>query len=323
LDATLRAGRLLSRAAAHAPRHHSRRTSDLRVGIDLGGSKIEIAALAPDGGELIRRRVPTPAGDYDATLEAIASLLSGVESELGAATSVGIGTPGTIAPATGLLRNSNSTVLNGRPLVRDVERRLGRSVRIANDANCLALSESVDGAGAGQRVVFAAILGTGVGGGIAVDRRVITGRNHFAGEWGHNPLPWPSAGESPGPPCYCGKSGCLETFLSGPGFAARFRASTQRALSVPEIAAAAAAGDSEAVVAMASYEDRLARGLAHVINLLDPDVIVVGGGLSKIARLYANVPNLIERYTISQPVEIVVVPALHGDSSGVRGAAWL
>lgn len=271
----------------------------------------------------MRRRVATPAGDYDATIEAVGRLVEDAESQVGSCESVGIGTPGAIVPATGLLRNSNSTVLNGKPLARDLERRLARAICIANDANCLALSEAVDGAGAGHRIVFAAILGTGVGGGIAVDRRVLSGKNRVAGEWGHNPLPRPAMDELPGPTCYCGKRGCIETFLSGPGFAALFRSATERALSAETIAEAAESGDEEAADAMAAYEDRLARALAHVVNILDPDVIVLGGGVSKIARLYANLPWLIERHAISRPLDVALVPALHGDSSGVRGAAWL
>ncbi|HXO17614.1 MAG TPA: ROK family protein, partial [Candidatus Dormibacteraeota bacterium] len=263
------------------------------------------------------------AGDYDAIVDTIGRLVADVESEFGPTSSIGIGTPGAIVPATGLLRNSNSVVLNEKRLTRDIEGRLGRAVRIANDANCLALSEAVDGAGAGHSVVFAAILGTGVGGGIAVDRRVIDGRNRIAGEWGHNALPWPKPSELPGPACYCGKRGCLETFLSGPAFTRAFDEMSGRVLAPTEIATAAERSDRDAASAMAAYEDRLARGLAHVVNILDPDVIVVGGGISKIARLYRNVPSLIQRYVVSQPVAVTMVPALHGDSSGVRGAAWL
>ena len=295
----------------------------MKIGIDLGGTKIEILALGDDGAELVRRRVPTPAGDYDATLETIAALVATVESELGRSETIGIGSPGAIVPTTGLLRNSNSTVLNGKPLWRDLEARLGREIRLANDANRLALSEAVDGAGAGKRSVFAVILGTGVGGGIAVDRRVIAGRNGIAGEWGHNPLPWPHDDERPGPLCYCGKRGCLETFLAGPAVSKAFFIATGRDLNAAEIVAAADAGDEEAGSALARYADRLARGLAHVVNILDPDVIVLGGGLSKVSRLYADVPPLMARYVFAQPFEIALVPALHGDSSGVRGAAWL
>ena len=294
-----------------------------KIGIDLGGTKIEIVALDREGATLIRRRVATPAGDYEATLRTIARLVSGVEAELGRRGSVGVGTPGALDPSSGLLRNSNSTVLNGKPLARDLERALGREIRIANDANCLALSEAIDGAAQDASVVFAAILGTGVGGGIAVGKRVISGRNNVAGEWGHNPLPWPADDELPGAPCYCGKHGCIETFLCGPAFAAEFARSTGRTLSVPEISAAAEANDREAVAAFAKYEDRLGRALAAVVHLLDPDAIVLGGGLSNVARLYAGVPASIERYAICRPIDVKLLPARWGDSSGVRGAAWL
>ncbi|HEY2475956.1 MAG TPA: ROK family protein [Candidatus Cybelea sp.] len=295
----------------------------MRIGVDLGGTKIEIVALGADGSELARRRVPTPAGDYEETVDAVAALALAVEAQLGERGSVGVGSPGAIAPATGLLRNSNSVVLNGKPLQRDIEARLERKIRIANDANCFALSEAVDGAGAGARVVFGVILGTGVGGGIVVDGRVLEGRNNIAGEWGHNPLPWPRADELPGGECYCGKRGCLETFLSGPGLAADFAQRTGRTMSAAEIVSAAASGDSDARAALERYEDRLARGLAHVANVLDPGVIVLGGGLSNIGRLYQRVPALIERYVISAPIAVRLVAAEHGDSSGVRGAAWL
>jgi len=293
-----------------------------RIGIDLGGTKIEIVALDRAGAVLIRRRVATPAGDYAATLRSIASLVSGVEAELGERGSVGVGTPGALDPS-GLLRNSNSTVLNGKPLERDLENALEREIRIANDANCLALSEAIDGAAQDANVVFAAILGTGVGGGIAVGKRVISGRNNVAGEWGHNPLPWPAPNELPGPLCSCGKHGCIETYLCGPAFAAEFARATGRTLSVPEICAAAEANDAPAVAALAGYEDRLGRALAAVVNLLDPDAIVLGGGLSNVARLYANVPASIERYAICRPIDVQLLPARWGDSSGVRGAAWL
>jgi fructokinase len=295
----------------------------LRIGVDLGGTKIEIVALSVDGSEIVRRRIATPAGDYDGTVGAVASLVASVEAETGQRATVGVASPGAIDPSTGLLRNSNSVVLNGRSLKRDIESVLCREIRIANDANCFALSEAVDGAGAGESVVFGVILGTGVGGGIVVGGKVVPGRNNIAGEWGHNPLPWPHAGELPGRPCYCGKHGCIETFLSGPGFAAAFTKRTGRELTAIEIATAAERGDGEARDALGAYEDRLARGLAHVVNLLDPGVIVLGGGLSNIALLYDNVPALIQRYAISTPVDVRLVPAARGDSSGVRGAAWL
>ena len=295
----------------------------MRIGIDLGGTKIEVVAIGDDGSERLRHRVRTPAGDYAGTIEAIRSLVDEVESKVGRGASIGVGTPGATDPVTGLLRNSNSVVLNGKPLGRDISERLGRTIRMANDANCLALSEAIDGAGAGRHVVFAAILGTGVGGGIAVDRQVVAGRNNIAGEWGHNHLPWSRGDEEPGPRCYCGKRGCLETFLCGPAFSAAFSTATGRLMTPREIAAAAQSGDDEASSALSGYEDRLARGLAAVVNIIDPDVIVLGGGLSKISRLYENVPSLIATYTISPQVQVELVPAVHGDSSGVRGAAWL
>jgi fructokinase len=294
----------------------------MRIGIDLGGTKIEAIALGDDGRELFRRRIATPSGDYAATLKAIAELVASIEEKFGPGT-VGIGTPGAISPRTGFIKNSNSVVLNGRPLDRGLEALLGRPVRIENDANCFALSEAVDGAAREASVVFGVILGTGVGAGIVIDRHVISGRNRIAGEWGHNPLPWPRAEELPGPPCYCGKNGCIETFLSGPGLAREFRIRTSKELSASEISSAANAGDNEAVAVMETYEDRLARGLAHVINIVDPDIIVLGGGLSNIERLYRNVPAMIQRYVFSDGVETSIVRAMHGDSSGVRGAAWL
>ena len=295
----------------------------MRIGVDLGGTKIEIVALDEQGATLVRRRVATPAGDYEATLDAIADLVRAVESEIGESATVGVGTPGAIDAATGRLKNSNSTVLNGKPLHRDLEARLGRELRLANDANCLALSEAIDGAAKDAGVVFVAILGTGVGGGIAVGRRVITGRQNIAGEWGHNPLPWMTLDEHPGLRCYCGKRGCIETFLSGPALAAEFTALTGRMLSADEIAEAAEAGDADATMAIQRYEERLARALAHVVNIVDPDVIVLGGGLSNMIRLYANVPPLMQPYVFSELVDLRIVPALHGDSSGVRGAALL
>jgi fructokinase len=295
----------------------------MRIGIDLGGTKIEALALGDDGREIFRHRVPTPSGDYAATLKAIADLVTSIESKFGRKGSVGIGTPGAISPRTGLIKNSNSVVLNGRSLDRDLSAALSRPLRIENDANCFALSEAVDGAARGASVVFGVILGTGVGAGIVVDKRIISGRNRIAGEWGHNPLPWPRAEELPGPSCYCGKTGCIETFLSGPGLAREFRIRTGKGLSANEVSSAANAGDADALAVMATYEDRLARGLAHVINLVDPDLIVLGGGLSNIERLYRNVPALIQRYVFSDGVETPIVRARHGDSSGVRGAAWL
>jgi fructokinase len=302
----------------------------LRVGLDLGGTKIEGIALDPGGSELARRRVATPRGDYDATVEAVAVLVEQLEREgiprggsSGVAkATVGVGMPGVISPASGLVKNANSTWLIGRPFAADLSARLGREVRCANDANCFALSEAVDGAAAGAHTVFGVIVGTGTGGGIVVDGRVLTGANAIAGEWGHNPLPWPRDDEWPGPPCYCGRTGCIETFLSGPGFA-RDHASRGGAPLDAGAIASRAAGDARAEQCLQRYEDRMARALASVINLLDPDVIVLGGGMSNIDRLYANVPARWAPHVFSDTVTTRLVKAAHGDSSGVRGAAWL
>lgn len=291
----------------------------MRLGIDLGGSKIEIIAMDMSGSELLRRRVATPQGDYAATLRVIVDLVQGVEAELQQQGTVGIGTPGAISRATGLLKNSNSVCLNGQPILRDLEQLLERSIRIQNDANCFALSEAVDGAAAGVRVVFGVILGTGVGGGIVVDGQVLTGVNAIAGEWGHNPLPWPQANELPGAQCYCGKLGCIETWLSGPGMVLQHGEN----LDAPCIVERAAAGDAACEKTLVRYEDRLARSLAQVINVLDPDAIVLGGGMSNIARLYQNVPRLWDKYVFSDRVDTRLLQNRHGDSSGVRGAAWL
>ncbi len=294
----------------------------MRIGIDIGGTKIEAIALGRDGAALVRRRVPTPAGNYRGILDAVADLVLSAEQYLARQGTVGVASPGAISPRSGLVKNSNSTVLNGKPLDRDLADRLGRSVRIENDANCFALSEAVDGAAAGARVVFGVILGTGVGGGLVVDQKIVGGRNRIAGEWGHNPLPWPRDDERPGPACYCGKAGCIETFLSGPALARDCLARTGRQLTAEEIARAADDDDPEARQCLAAYEDRLARSLATVVNVLDPDVIVLGGGLSNLA-LYAALPALLGRYVFSDGVDTPIVPAVHGDSSGVRGAAWL
>jgi predicted NBD/HSP70 family sugar kinase len=295
----------------------------IRLGIDLGGTKIELIALDADGAEVCRRREATPQGDYRGTLETIWQLVLQAERELGKTGTVGIGTPGAVSRATGLLKNSNSVCLNGQPLIEDLERVLGRPVRMANDADCFALSEASDGAAAGLPVVFGVILGTGVGGGIVVKGRLLQGPNAIAGEWGHNPLPWPQADELPGPECYCGKRGCIETFLSGPGLARDFLQHTGQSLTGVDILARAESGDAEAESAFQRYEDRLARGLAHVINLLDPDAIVLGGGLSNCDRLYEEVPKRWGRYVFSDRVDTLLLPPRHGDSSGVRGAAWL
>ena len=294
-----------------------------RIGIDLGGTKIEAAALDRGGAMRLRRRTPTPAGDYAGTIAAIAGLVAGIEREIGARASVGIGIPGTIVAATGLVKNANSTWLNHRPLGRDVEAALGRPVRFANDANCFALSEAIDGAGAGQGTVFGVILGTGVGGGIAIGGRILVGANAIAGEWGHNPLPAPEPDELPGPPCYCGRSGCIESFLSGPGLAADHRRHGGDAIDAAAIAVGADAGDAACRAALDRYAERLARALAAVINILDPDVIVLGGGLSSLARLYDQVPRHWGRHVFSDRVVTRLLPPMHGDSSGVRGAAML
>lgn len=295
----------------------------MRLGIDLGGTKIEIIALDAAGTERLRERVDTPQGDYAATLEAVAGLVARAEQQLGVTGSVGIGTPGAISPATGLLKNSNSTCLNGQPFQRDLEARLGRGIRMMNDANCFALSEATDGAAADAEVVFGVIIGTGVGAGVVVRRHPLVGPNAIAGEWGHNPLPWPRDEERPGPACYCGKSGCVETFLSGPSMARDHAAVTGEALDTRAIVEGAAAGDAACDATLARYEDRLARGLAHVINVLDPDAIVLGGGMSNIERLYRNVPRLWGRYVFSDTVATRLLAPRFGDSSGVRGAAWL
>ena len=294
----------------------------MRIGIDLGGTKIEAMALDAERRERFRHRVPTPRGSYEGTIEAVASLVDRAEAVVGAST-VGVGMPGVISPATGLVKNANSTWLNGRPLAEDLATRLGRPVRLANDANCFALSEATDGAAAGQTVVFGVILGTGVGGGVVVGGRVVTGANAIAGEWGHNALPWPERDELPGPDCYCGRWGCIETFLSGPGLSNDHLTQTGVSMETAAIVAAAANGDSAAQATVARYEDRLARGLASIINVLDPDAIVLGGGLSNVAPLYERVPRLWEKYVFSDTVVTRLVRASHGDSSGVRGAAWL
>ncbi len=295
----------------------------MRIGIDLGGTKIEAAALDTSGAILVRHRTPTPAGDYAGTLAGIAALVSMVETKTGRRGRVGVAAPGALSLKTGLIKNANSTVLNGKPLDRDLGELLGRPVRLENDANCFALSEASDGAGAGARVVFGVILGTGVGGGLVIDGRLVCGRNRIAGEWGHNSLPWPQGAERPGAACYCGKSGCIETFLSGPGLARDYCARTGPFLEARAIAAAARRGDAQADQCLRLYQDRLARGLASVINIVDPDVIVLGGGVSNIASLYDGLPALIARYAFSDGVETPVIRAAHGDSSGVRGAAWL
>ncbi len=295
----------------------------MKLGIDLGGTKIEIVALDDEGDELLRRRIPTPQGDYAGTLRAIADLVHQVEAALGQAGTVGIGTPGAISMATGLLKNSNSVHLNGQPIVQDLEALLQRKLRISNDANCFALSEATDGAAAGATVVFGVIIGTGTGAGIVVNGHVLTGANGIAGEWGHNPLPWPEGAERPGPACYCGRHGCIETFLSGPGMSGDHQRVSGEKLDAATIVARAADGDAACELTLQRYENRLARSLAHVINILDPDVIVLGGGMSNIERLYENVPRIWGRHVFSDRVDTRLVRNRFGDSSGVRGAAWL
>lgn len=295
----------------------------MRIGIDLGGTKIEGMVLGDDGAEIARARVAAPQGPYTATLEAITALVGQIDPDPAQATPVGIGIPGTVSPATGLVKNANSTWLIGHPFDRDLSARLNRPVRVANDANCFAISEAVDGAGHGAHVVFGVIVGTGVGGGIVVDGSLVTGGNAIAGEWGHTPLPWMTADEYPGPECYCGRRGCIESFVSGPAFEAAFQERTGQALRAPEITAQAAAGQHDALDALTRLEDRLGRALTVLINIIDPDVIVLGGGLSNILRLYENLPARIAEYAFSDRIETPVVQAQHGDSGGVRGAAWL
>lgn len=303
----------------------------LRIGIDLGGTKTELIALDPENQEVFRHRVQTPQGDYHHTVETIGQLVEFAEQTLGEQGCVGIGTPGSESRVTGRMKNCNSTCLNDQPLRADLQARLHRSIRIANDANCFALSEASDGAAAGQPVVFGVILGTGCGAGVVVHGHVLDGPNGIAGEWGHNPLPWPRDDERPGPPCYCGKHGCLETWLSGPGMAKQFDMQcgidqaerTSPRLQAHEIVRLAETGDAAALNAMLRYEDRMARGLAHIINILDPDVIVLGGGLSRIERLYQNIPAQWGQYVFSDTVRTRLLPPRFGDSSGVRGAAWL
>jgi len=294
----------------------------MRIGIDLGGTKIE--AIAIDGTrEVWRRRVAAPRGDYAATISAVRQLVSAIEGELGTTATVGIGIPGAMSPATGLVKNANSTWLIGQPLDRDLARALDRPVRVTNDANCFALSEATDGAAQGAHTVFGVILGTGTGGGIVVNGHVLEGRHRIAGEWGHNPLPWMQEDERPGPLCYCGRTGCIETFLSGPGLSSTYAAIAGRQVDAADIARLAESGDASARRALDIYEGRLGRALASIINVLDPDVIVLGGGLSNIAGLYTRVPPLVAPFVFSDAADTPIVAARHGDSSGVRGAAWL
>ena len=294
----------------------------MRIGIDLGGTKTEIICLNADNGkELYRQRVPSPQNDYKATVKNMAGLVLAAEKTLKQKGTVGVGIPGTVSSVTGLVKNANSTWLNGNPLDKDLEKALGRPVRVENDANCFALSEATDGAGAGNGTVFGVILGTGCGGGIVVDGKVLTGRNHVTGEWGHNPLPWPRLDEIPGPHCWCGNWGCLETWVAGPSLARD--CDGPEAHDASGIPARAAAGDARAQAALDRHADRVARGLTQVVNLLDPDVIVLGGGLSNIEALYRDLPPLVGRYAFTLGGPPRIVKNKHGDSSGVRGAAWL
>ena len=295
----------------------------MRIGVDLGGTKIEAAVLDEAGQILARRRRATPRGSYAGILDAVVELVRTLESEIGAQASIGVATPGALSPATGLIKNANSIELNGERLDVDLGAALGREVRIANDANCFALSEAVDGAARGARVVFGVILGTGVGGGIVVEGAPLSGRHAIAGEWGHNPLPWPRADELPGPRCYCGRYGCIETFLCGPGLVEDYARTADAPQPAEAVVRLAAAGESRAQVCMARYEHRLARALAHVINILDPDVVVLGGGLSEIGRLYERVPRLWGEFVFSDRVDTPLRPPVHGAAGGVRGAAWL
>ena len=293
-----------------------------RMGIDLGGTKIEALVLGAEGEPLFRRRVETPAQDYGLILDCIAQLVSDAEGETGQAVSVGIGLPGALSPATGLLRNSNTVCLNGQPIASDLEARLRRPVRIANDANCFALSETLGGAARGRKVVFGVIIGTGTGGGIVVDGQLLQGPHAIGGEWGHNPLPWPRD-EDGRPPCYCGKQACIETFLSGPGLARNYHARFGGNLSSREIVAHAASGDPSCSTMMDAYHDQMARALAHLINILDPDAIVFGGGMSNIESIYREVPGRLGEYVFSDFVATPLLRAEHGDASGVIGAAML
>jgi fructokinase len=295
----------------------------IRIGVDIGGTKMAIAALDESGAELFRRRSDAPGGTYPEALRAVADAVLAAEAEVGGRCSVGIGTPGAVSAKTGVLKNAYASVLNGRPLKPDLERLLSRELRFANDANCFALSEATDGAAAGASVVFGVILGTGVGGGVVVDRRALAGANAIAGEWGHNPLPWPTPRELPGPRCGCGKEGHIEAFLSGPGLAQDLRRATGEPFEPAQIIARAESGDHDCEAALARYEERLARALASVINLLDPDAIVLGGGMSNAERLYRSVPALWGRHVYSDSVSTPLLKAKHGDASGVRGAARL
>lgn len=295
----------------------------MRIGIDLGGTKIEGLAMDDSGAELLRRRVDTPRGDYDGTIAAIVALVGHLEHEVGRTGTVGVGMPGSVRASTGLIKNANSVWLNGRAFNHDLSAAMGREVRLANDANCLAVSEATDGAATGARMVFAIILGTGCGGGIAFDGQVHAGPNGVGGEWGHIPLPWATPEESPGPACYCGKHGCMEMWVSGTAIAEDFFRTSGKRITTRELAERANSREDDALAAFTRFESRLARGMANVVNVLDPDVIVIGGGVSRVERLYRNVPALMREYVFGGDFDTPIVPARFGDSSGVRGAAWL
>ena len=296
-----------------------------RIGIDLGGTKIESIVIDYDGNEIYRKRISNPKNDYNSTLNSIKDLVHQSESETGLYGTIGVGIPGIISKQTKLVKNANSTVLIGKSLDKDLELILGRPVRLANDANCLALSEYIDGSGEQYNSLFGVILGTGVGGGLVIDGKIFPGANLISGEWGHNPLPWPDLNELPGPECYCGLRGCIETFLSGSGLENTFYKITGETVSANEISGKLQNNDHDAIKAIELYENRLARGLAMVVNILDPEIIVLAGGVSNISRLYPNVKNIWNKYIISTDEDVVtpIVQAKHGDSSGVRGAAWL
>lgn len=295
----------------------------MRIGVDWGGTKIEAIALSDDGAELWRRRVPTPREDYAESVRTTVDLIARAERETGASATVGIGIPGVVVESTGLVKNANSTWLNGKPFKADIEALLRREIRCANDANCLALSEAIDGAGAGKRVVFAPVLGTGCGGGIAIAGALHDGPHGIAGEWGHNPLPWQTRDEYPGPQCYCGRRGCIETWISGTSFERRYNELTGDSIRAPEIVRRAQIGEPDASAVLSRYESRVARALAHVVNVLDPDIIVLGGGMSNVRALYDSLPRLVDDHVFGHGANATIVPAMHGDSSGVRGAAWL
>ena len=307
------------------PTRHPRldRHATMKIGVDWGGTKIEVAILDNDGNIVWRQRQPTPKEDYAGCIETLRSLINLADQEVAKKTNVGIGIPGTLSPATGLVKNANSTWLNGRPLDKDISEALDRPVRITNDANCLALSEAVDGSGKEATTVFAVIVGTGVGGGISINKMVYAGRGLIGGEWGHNPLPWPTIDEIPGNPCWCGQHGCIETYVSGTGLSREYKKLTQKTLTSEQIIGAMRAGETQATVAFETLKNRLARGLASVVNLLDPDVIVLGGGLSNVDEIYQGLTDSIAAYAFTDVFDTPIRQAKHGDSSGVRGAAWL